>query len=54
MARTKALSISIIVMAALIAFAAANGQLKAKAEQTRLARYKFTEAHMGTQFRIVL
>ncbi|MFL6215891.1 MAG: FAD:protein FMN transferase [Blastocatellia bacterium] len=54
MARTKALSISIIVMAALIAFTAANGQLKAKAEQTRLARYEFTEAHMGTQFRIVL
>jgi thiamine biosynthesis lipoprotein len=46
--------ISLIVMAALIAFAAARDSLKANAGQNKPSRYEFNEAHMGTQFRIVL
>src|SRR5205085_7506811 len=57
MVGTKALFIRLIginVMAALIALTAASGHLKAKAEPANPARYEFIEAHMGTQFRIVL
>ncbi|HKP10720.1 MAG TPA: FAD:protein FMN transferase [Blastocatellia bacterium] len=52
MARTKRLLVSVTVMAALLACVAAENSLKAKPAD--LARYEFAEAHMGTQFRIVL
>jgi thiamine biosynthesis lipoprotein len=56
MARTQALLIrilvSIIVMAAPVAFTAADDS--SKAQEKNPARFEFTEAHMGTVFRIVL
>jgi len=54
MARTQALFIRITVMAALLAGTAAGDASTAKAQEKNLARHEFTEAHMGTQFRIVL
>ena len=51
MARTKQTLVSVIVMAALLACAAAD---PSTAKPAALARYEFTEAHMGTQFRIIL
>src|SRR5690349_4921806 len=58
MARTQAWVIStlvsIIVIAALIPSMAAQNSPHAQAQEHGLARYEFSEAHMGTQFRIVL
>ncbi len=58
MARTQArlirILVRIIVMATLAAFTAADGTSTAKDQQKNPARYEFSEAHMGTRFRIVL
>lgn len=52
MARVNQTLVIITLMAALLACAAAADSPTAK--PASLARYEFTEAHMGTQFRIVL
>src|SRR5690348_4583958 len=58
MARTQAplirVLISIIAVAALLAGTATDNASTAADRQKNLARHEFTEAHMGTQFRIVL
>jgi thiamine biosynthesis lipoprotein len=53
MARTLRMFISVVVIAVIVT-AVANHSSRAKNQPTALTRYEFTEAHMGTRFRIVL